>query len=405
MIDMRSGLPAKAALSLAALVSVAGGWSECDNTSVGLVPLTDLGAGRHLGLFVGGLYPGGENAAPAAHVAGGIVRAASVRRRGLLGAPNPQGAYVLLSIGHSNTSRMFCAAGSGDQCSEVSFMGLAEGHPLVDHEGLVIVNGALGGQSADKWDAPQDPNYDRIKTDVLWPNGLSEAQVQAVWVHLANATPQTPLPAPDADAYLLVKRRGDVARALRVRYPTLQVVFFSDRVYGGYAESDLNPEPFAYEAGFAVKWLIGAQVSQMNGGGVHPIAGDLDYESGAAPWIGWGPYLWADGLTPRGDGFIWECEDFTGDGTHVDGDGVSKVAEALMAFFLASPMTVHWFRAGGHPGPPADLDADGTVATRDMLILLASYGPCSGTHACPADLDGDGAVDEADLMVLLQQWG
>jgi hypothetical protein len=405
MSDNRSGVPAGAALSLAVLVSVAGGWSECDNTSVGLVPLTDLGAGQHLGLFVGGLYLDGENATPASHVAGGIVHAASVRRRSLIGAPNPEGTYVLLSIGHSNTDRMFCASGSGDQCAELSFMGRADGHPLVDHEGLVIVNGALGGQSADKWDSPLDSNYDRIASEVLWPAGVSEAQVQAVWVHLANATPQAPLPSADADAYLLLARLGDVVRTLRMRYPMVQVVFLSDRVYGGYAESDLNPEPYAYESGFAVKWLIGAQINQMDGGDIHPIAGNLDYEAGVAPWIGWAPYLWADGLTPRGDGLTWECGDFTDDGMHVNGAGVSKVAEALMGFFLTSPMSVHWFRAGGHPGPPADLDADGTVGTQDMLILLASYGPCADEHACPADLDGDGVVDDGDLVILLQNWG
>ncbi|MFK7961367.1 MAG: hypothetical protein AB8G96_12680 [Phycisphaerales bacterium] len=50
----------------------------------------------------------------------------------------------------------------------------------------------------------------------------------------------------------------------------------------------------------------------------------------------------------------------------------------------------------------ADLNRDGTVASDDLLRLLAAWGPCSD---CPADLNADGMVDAADLSGLLAAWG
>ena len=77
----------------------------------------------------------------------------------------------------------------------------------------------------------------------------------------------------------------------------------SDYLFALSDGQDLNPEPFAYESAFSMKWLIEAQVDQQKGKGIHPIAGNLDYNT-VAPWLGWGAYLWANGLVPRGDGLV-----------------------------------------------------------------------------------------------------
>ena len=61
----------------------------------------------------------------------------------------------------------------------------------------------------------------------------------------------------------------------------------------------------------------------------------------------WGPYLWADGTTPRSDRLTWRRDDFEDDGTHPSTAGQTMVAELLMTHFLTAPATRGWFAATG----------------------------------------------------------
>ncbi|MEH1098305.1 hypothetical protein [Micromonospora sp. CPCC 205561] len=307
-------------------------------------PINDLATRSYLG-FQGGLYPDGSNALPATHHAVGVGRARRVRPVDVDGVPKATGKIVLLSIGMSNTTQEFCARRSDGRCAPWSFSGQAAVDPQVDHANLVIVDGAAGGQTAGTWTSPNAENYDRVRTSGLAPLGLTENQVQVVWVKVANATPTVSLPASNADAYQLVTQQGAIARALRARYPNLQLVFFSSRIYAGYATTRLNPEPYAYESGFGVKWVIQAQINQMAGSPVDPRAGNLSYHS-VAPWLAWGPYLWADGTTPRSDGLTWARSELANDGTHPAQPGEEKVGTLLLDFFKSSPQTVCWFLVG-----------------------------------------------------------
>ena len=61
------------------------------------------------------------------------------------------------------------------------------------------------------------------------------------------------------------------------------------------------------------------------------------------------------------------------------------------------------------PCCPADLDGDGTVGVKDLLILLGDWGPCLNCGncgvECAADLDCDCDVGVSDLLILLGDWG
>jgi hypothetical protein len=49
-----------------------------------------------------------------------------------------------------------------------------------------------------------------------------------------------------------------------------------------------------------------------------------------------------------------------------------------------------------------DVDGSGSVTFDDLVLLLASWGPCD---PCAEDLDGDGVVAFPDLLLLLAHWG
>jgi hypothetical protein len=304
------------------------------------IALTDLGTGKYLGQFEGGLYESASNLMPADHRAAESLHAGAVQPLDRDGNPAPDGKVVLLSIGMSNTTQEFCASGNPSPCTPWSFAGKAAADPAVNHRTLAIVNGARGGQTADTFDAANDPNYDLIRDTDLMPAGLSEAQVQVVWLKVANPQPTISLPSPNADAYRLVRQMGNIVRALKARYRNLQLVYASSRIYAGYATTALNPEPYAFESGLAVKWLVAAQIEQRRTARVDPTAGNLE-DMTAGPWVGWGPYFWADGMNARSDGLTWARSDLEGDGTHPSQSGEGKVGSMLLEFFKQKP----WFLA------------------------------------------------------------
>lgn len=306
------------------------------------VALPDLGPGTYKG-FAGGLFPGGANEIPDDHRSAGMAASAAIIPRDVAGNPAANGKYVLVSIGMSNTTQEFCG---GTACAPGTFMSAAAADPAVNHSTLAIVDGAAGGQTADTWDSPVDANYDRVRDTRLAPRGLSEAQVQIAWVKVANSGPTVALPQATSDAYRLVTQTGNIIRALKVRYPNLRQVYLSTRIYAGYATTTLNPEPYAYESGFAAKWVIEAQIEQLRTGQVDPRAGDLDYTNGPAAWVSWAAYLWADGWNRRSDGLAWEPADFAADGTHPSALGRVKVAKQLLAAFKQAETSRCWFLAG-----------------------------------------------------------
>ena len=245
----------------------------------------------------------------------------------------------------ANTSQEWCSVSSSPPCAAWSFMGRAATDPTINRAALVIVNGAAESEDAAVWASPTSPTYERIRTTRLNPLGLSEQQVQVAWVKVATAYPVAHLPADTADAHIFLATLGQSLRTLKVRYPNLQLVFLSSRTYGGYATIGRSPEPYAYEEGLSVKWAIESQMNEVRGMPANPRAGSLDYTKKTAPLLLWGPYLWADGPTPRADALSWLRNDFEDDGTQPSQTGETKVSGILLEFFKSSPYTRCWFLA------------------------------------------------------------
>lgn len=286
--------------------------SDCAVTAIGATPLSDVGVSPYPGIPLG-LYPGGLNVVPPSHLNAGLVLASGIKPRKANGQPHPNGRIGLVSIGMSNARQEFAA-----------FMAVPAPNTRV-----TFINGAQGGVMADEWADPTCLCWGRLDGYVA-AAGLTAAQVSVVWIKLVN---EFPAAWPDG-VNALHADLAVVVQALAVRFPNLTLAYLSSRTYGGYATTLQSPEPHAYDSAFAVRGLIEAQLN-----------GDLPY-SGAgriAPWLAWGPYLWADGLTPRSDGLTWACSDFETDGGHPGPSGESKVADLLRQFFLTHPTTMGWF--------------------------------------------------------------
>ncbi len=351
---------------LAGWVNVKAG-GDCSQTTVGLTPLSELGAETYLG-FEGGLYPGGGNPRPASH----DIAADALERVALLdleGGPDPvNGRIVMLTLGMSNTA-----------IESNAFIEAADADPGRNSR-VVIVNGAQGG-----WDAARvaDPDlnssYWSTVDQRLADSGVTPLQVQVVWLKQAEASPSLGFP---EDAQLLESLLEEIVRIIQDRYPNTKQVYNSSRVYAGYATTPLNPEPFAYQSAFAVKWMIQGQIDGSPGLNFDPGNGPVQ-----AAWLSWGPYLWADGLGPRDDGLTWECADFANDGTHPSSTGSSKVASLLIDFFRNDPIASRWYvdcdpgSEGAFSVPPRVLDLDvGTDPAGELELHWESLGPVAGSE-------------------------
>lgn len=370
--------PSYALLALLLVLTSATAWAQA-----ALVPLTDLGTGRYHG-YEGGLYPGGVNDLPGAHLERGIAALERIRPRNAAGdVDTVDGRIVLLSIGMSNATQEFSA-----------FKALADADTLKSGR-VVIVDGAQGGQTASII-AADTARFWSVVDERLAQAGVTRAQVQVAWLKEANARPTGSFPG-HADTLSMQLER--IARILHARFPNMAATYLASRTYGGYATTTLNPEPYAYESGFAVRWLIERQ-----------IAGDsallIDGPKAGAPWLAWGPYLWANGMTPRGDGLTWAREDFVNDGTHPSTSGRAKVARMLLSFFQTDTLASQWYlRSAWEPVAVALPAAPRLVSPADSSILAA--GPIDFVWQSPAgpvdrymvEIIGSGGYRFADSSV------
>lgn len=293
--------------------------SDCSRTQSGRTPINDLGTGTYKGAQ-GGLYPGGVNTRPATHDQNGRYLANNVVKprdaQGNIDLVNGRIGFV--STGMSNATQEFSY-----------FIQAVQGDSRLNPR-LALVDGAQGGRDAVDWSDPNSTTWS-ILADRLATAGVAPLQVQVMWFkHQILGDNLVTFPQDTQHLRDLLRSIVTIARS---KYPNLRLGFVNSRSYGDYNGAARGQG--AYEHGFGVKWLIEDQIN-----------GDprLDYgDSGPAPWLSWGAYIWADGLAGRSDGLTWACSDFQSDGIHPATSGREKVKGQLLGVFSKDPTATPWF--------------------------------------------------------------
>jgi Cu/Ag efflux protein CusF len=297
-----------------------------------LVPLNELGNKEYKEGFKGGFYPDGQNERPKSHEEAGLRLAKAIQPLNADGKPDPNGKIVMMSVGMSNTAQ----ASTGFQRMLRSAEGI--------NPQFVFVNGAVGGQTAaitQSTESDQGAKYWGIVDQRLKEAKLTREQVQIIWIKQADAAPGMGKTKGGFPGYAkdLENELANLVKIFPKRFPNAKLVYLSSRTYGGYAATPLNPEPYAYESAFSVKWLIERQIKGEADLNFDPKKGDVK-----APWLSWGPYLWANGSTKRADGFSYEREDFSPkDGTHHTDTGSDKIGRLMVQFFRNDMTSRPWF--------------------------------------------------------------
>lgn len=292
-----------------------------EQRSTGLKPLTEMTADERYKGEDGGLYGGGMNEPPETHRRAAREALQKITPLDAQGKPAKTGKIVFISLGMSNTFGEFGM-----------FKDLAEGDPQKSAD-VLIVNCAVGGAGVASWAKPGSGTWKTVAERLQQAN-VSPEQVQVAWIKHAE-----PGPSPDTTPLQYVKKvKEDIAASLaitRSTFPNLRVAYLSSRIYGGYNIAGIrrvNPEPFAYETAFAVRWVIQDQINSAKQGKVD------------GPVLLWGPYLWADGVTPRkSDKLVWERTDLSADGVHPSKSGGQKVVNLLLDFFKNDAGAKTWF--------------------------------------------------------------
>jgi hypothetical protein len=299
------------------------------NSSTPIVALTDLGTGTYLG-YEGGLYPNGVNARPATIDSYGVGLAQEIQPLDSNGNPSPTGKYALLALGESTAQNEFNR-----------FLPIANADPA-KNPNLVIVNGAQGGATPNAFVTSASYYWSTIVNNYLPQNGVTANQVVAVWIEDTDSIKTGSFP---ADMTNMQAEYETLAQDVLTNFPNVKLMYWSSRVYGGYSNGLVNPddpEPYAFEAGYAVKNAIADQIN----GAANLCDGYNACTPIKAPWMAWGPYYWSNGMLGRNDGLVWDCEDFSSDGTHPSSTfGQLKVATQLLNFLKTDDTTTPWYLA------------------------------------------------------------
>ncbi len=280
------------------------------DTTIHNIPLTDPGGG--------GLYGGNSNVPPPPLLEAAIAGANRIQPLGQNGKPSPKGRTGVIVIGESVT--------------RLGFAGLPR-HLRANRgaiaPGVAFAYGAQDGVVAQNWSQPGKP-WSVLASDVHHA-GLSNRQVQVLLLDSTIANPWRFGPNWQGVYQGMLT---NIVRIAESQYPNLRLVYISSDYYAGYTNgSEAQAEPYAYDTGLVVRNLV---LSQVQGGTYTPLLRGTP--------ILWGPYLWADGQTPRAvDGLTWNPGDYLPGGIHETPAGQAKYSGVIYSFLTHDVTASRWF--------------------------------------------------------------
>ena len=215
----------------------------------------------------------------------------------------------MISIGMCNTSKEFGGNLGVDEEQGFEWRVMQDFFAsLWRNPKLVVIDCAQSEMGANKWaDATDLAPWVELETR-LHDARVTRKQVQIIWLKQALGQPANfgvwPTHAKRLQGFLETILNRLIDRNFAYALKNVQMVFLSPRTRAWTLDDEgyhHGPEPYAYETGFADKWLIEEQINP----GVQ-----------GWPWLSWGPYIWTDGRNERSDHFMWLCSDVARDCMH-----------------------------------------------------------------------------------------
>jgi PKD repeat protein len=197
--------------------------------------------------------------------------------------------------------------------------------------------------------------------------------VEVAWVELFEQQPfrfgAFPLHAQVLQGYM-----ESAARNLMTAFPNIKIAYFSP-INHTYTTSLLAsaPEPYAYESGFSIQWMMQDQINGTGNLNYNPNNGPV-----VAPLLLWGPYLWATS-TPRSDNFTWLLSDVNTDLVHASPTGKMKEGEQMTAFFKSDATATPWVLRPTSSPPIVTASASSTSGAPGLTVNFT----CTATDSYP----------------------
>lgn len=252
---------------------------------------------------------------PETHKTKGVEVANSIERINPAGIPAGNGRIIMANFGFSNAKQQFA--------------GLMAAYKLKYGRGrpTTLVNLGTGNWPLNDM-MNKKAEYRKLLLDTMVKKKVTPEQVQIAVFKNSIRFQDKSYPA-DVNEYIdyLEEYRAFIIEL----FDNLKMWFIIFPNYSGYA-SDSAPrrEPFVFREGLAIDGFIRRHYGET------------------APWIGPGPYYWANGLIPRGDNLVWRCEHFIArDGVHPSALGLAETTDMLMRFFENSPVMKKLFTGIG----------------------------------------------------------